>query len=103
MVHCVLVWSTTDDYRRYRCRNNGQYVGNIGARCVELCCILGWIFLNYCSCGWRSVTNATALMGSWVLFTLVLPTLANVALVRAIPVHQGVDLMLAQRQFVHGA
>lgn len=53
--------------------------------------------------GWRSVANATALMGAWVLLTLVLPTLANVALVRAIPVYQGVDLMLAQRQAVHGA
>ncbi|HDU8210603.1 DUF3526 domain-containing protein [Acinetobacter baumannii] len=53
--------------------------------------------------GWRSVTNATALMGTWVMLTLVLPTLANVALVRTIPVHQGVDLMLAQRQIVHGA
>ncbi|WP_338759049.1 DUF3526 domain-containing protein [Massilia sp. METH4] len=52
---------------------------------------------------WRSVTNATALMGAWALLTLVLPTLANVALGRAIPVHQGVDLMLAQRQTVHGA
>ena len=53
--------------------------------------------------GWRSVANATALMGAWVLLTLVLPALANVALTRALPVHQGVDLMLAQRQAVHGA
>lgn len=53
--------------------------------------------------GWRSVTNATALMSVWVLLTLVLPTLANVAILRAVPVHQGVDLMLAQRQAVHGA
>lgn len=53
--------------------------------------------------GWRSVANATALMGIWVILTLVLPALANVALVRAIPVTQGVDLMLAQRQAVHGA
>ncbi|QBE62087.1 DUF3526 domain-containing protein [Pseudoduganella lutea] len=53
--------------------------------------------------GWRSVTNATTLMGTWAVLTLVLPALANVALVRAIPVHQGVDLMLAQRQTVHGA
>lgn len=53
--------------------------------------------------GWYSVTNATALMGTWVLLTLVLPTLANVALVHTIPVHQGVDLMLAQRQAVHSA
>jgi len=53
--------------------------------------------------GWRSATNATALMGGWVLLTLVLPTVANVLLMRAIPVHQGVDLMLKQRQAVHGA
>lgn len=53
--------------------------------------------------GWRSATNATALMGAWVLLTLVLPTVANVVLVRALPVNQGVDLMLNQRQTVHGA
>lgn len=53
--------------------------------------------------GWRSVTNATALMACWSMLTLVIPTLANVALTRAIPVHQGVDLMLAQREKVHGA
>lgn len=53
--------------------------------------------------GWRSVANATALMGAWAVLTLVLPALANVALTRAIPVHQGVDLMLAQRRAVHGA
>jgi len=53
--------------------------------------------------GWRSSANATALMGAWAIFTLVLPTLANIALTRMIPVHQGVDLMLAQREAVHGA
>jgi len=53
--------------------------------------------------GWRSSANATALMGTWALLTLILPTLANIALTRAIPVNQGVDLMLAQREAVHGA
>lgn len=64
-----------------------------------------WVGLSLIvvTCGWRSATNATALMGVWVMLTLVLPTLANVALVRSIPVNQGVDLMLAQRQLVHGA
>jgi ABC-2 type transport system permease protein len=37
--------------------------------------------------GWRSVANATALMGTWAVLTLVLPALANVALTRALPVH----------------
>jgi len=52
---------------------------------------------------WHCVTNATALMGIWALLTLVLPTLANVLITRSISVHQGVDLMLAQREAVHGA
>ncbi|MEJ1169944.1 ABC transporter permease [Variovorax sp. CCNWLW235] len=50
-----------------------------------------------------SAANAMALMGCWAVLTLILPTLANAVLVRAVPVHQGVELMLAQRQAVHGA
>lgn len=50
-----------------------------------------------------SATNAMALMGCWAVLTLILPTLANAVLARAVPVHQGVELMLAQRQAVHGA
>jgi ABC-2 type transport system permease protein len=53
--------------------------------------------------GMRPVTHATALVGVWAVLTLVLPSLANGVLGRAIPVHQGVDLMLAQRELVHGA
>jgi len=53
--------------------------------------------------GWRAVASATALMAVWTVLTLVLPTLANVALIRAIPIHQGIDLTLAQREAVHGA
>jgi ABC-2 type transport system permease protein len=53
--------------------------------------------------GRSSAAHATALMGSWVLLTLVLPALANAVLARAVPVQQGVDLMLAQRQTVHAA
>lgn len=52
---------------------------------------------------WRSVANATVLMGAWALLTLILPAIVNIALMRTIPVHQGVDLMLAQREAVHGA
>lgn len=53
--------------------------------------------------GAGSAANAMALMGCWAVLTLILPTLANAALARAVPVHQGVELMLAQRQAVHGA
>jgi ABC-2 type transport system permease protein len=50
-----------------------------------------------------SAANAMALMGCWAVLTLILPTFANAVLARAVPVHQGVELMLAQRQAVHGA
>jgi ABC-2 type transport system permease protein len=53
--------------------------------------------------GWRSSANAMVLAGCWSLLTLVLPGLAQIAIGRAIPVHQGAELMLAQRQVVHGA
>lgn len=53
--------------------------------------------------GASSAANATRLMGAWAVLTLLLPTLANAALARAVPVRQGVELMLAQRQAVHGA
>lgn len=50
-----------------------------------------------------SVANAMALMGCWAMLTLVLPTVGNAVLNRAVPVGQGVALMLGQRQAVHGA
>jgi len=84
----------------------GTSFGSLGMVLVVVLSYLAfWVGLSLLVClrGWRSVANATALMGAWTVLTLVLPTLANVALTRAIPVHQGVDLMLAQRQAVHGA
>jgi ABC-2 type transport system permease protein len=51
--------------------------------------------------GGGSAINATALMGCWALLTLVLPAMANAVLAQAVPVRQGVELMLAQRQAVH--
>lgn len=51
----------------------------------------------------HSTASATTLVGGWVVLTLVLPTLASALLMRAVPVRQGVELMLAQRQAVHGA
>lgn len=50
-----------------------------------------------------SVNNATALMSCWAVLTVVLPTVGHALLAQAVPVRQGVDLMLAQRQEVHSA
>jgi ABC-2 type transport system permease protein len=52
---------------------------------------------------WSSVANAATLAGAWLMVTLVLPTIAHVAINQAIPVGQGVELTLAQREAVNRA
>jgi ABC-2 type transport system permease protein len=52
---------------------------------------------------WSSVTNAATLAACWLALTLVLPTIAHVTINSTIPVNQGVELTLAQREKVHGA
>lgn len=53
--------------------------------------------------GWSSATNAATLAACWLVLTLVLPTLSHVVINRAVPVGQGVDLTLAQREAVNRA
>jgi ABC-2 type transport system permease protein len=48
-----------------------------------------------------SATSAMLLIGVWIAITLLLPTLANTVINRSVPAGRGVDLMLAQRQWVH--
>jgi ABC-2 type transport system permease protein len=48
-----------------------------------------------------SATAAAALTGCWIVLTLVVPTLANAAIARSVPVAKGIDLTLAQREIVH--
>jgi ABC-2 type transport system permease protein len=48
-----------------------------------------------------SATSAMLLIGVWIAITLLLPTLANTVVNRSVPAGRGVDLMLAQRQWVH--
>lgn len=48
-----------------------------------------------------SVANAATLAAAWLVLTLVLPGLALLAVNAAIPVRQGVELTLAQREAVH--
>lgn len=50
-----------------------------------------------------SVTNAAVLFGSWIVLTLLLPTVASAAIARLVPVGKGIDLTLAQREMVHQA
>lgn len=48
-----------------------------------------------------SVANAATLAACWLILTLVLPALALLAINSGIPVRQGVELTLAQREAVH--
>lgn len=51
--------------------------------------------------GKGSVTNAASLAARWLVLTLVLPGLALLAVNAAIPVRQGIEMTLAQREIVH--
>lgn len=53
--------------------------------------------------GRGSTANAATLAALWLVLVLVLPTLANVVINRAIPVDEGTEIALAQRENVHHA
>lgn len=52
---------------------------------------------------WSSVANAASLIAAWLILVLVLPTFANVAIDRMVPVDEGAEIALAQRDAVNGA
>lgn len=52
---------------------------------------------------WSSVANAAMLAAGWLVLVLVIPTLAHVAINQAVPVDQGAEIALAQRETVNGA
>jgi ABC-2 type transport system permease protein len=52
---------------------------------------------------WSSVANAATLAGAWLVLVLIVPTLSNVAINQAIPVNQGAEIALAQREAVNRA
>ncbi|MFC3581875.1 DUF3526 domain-containing protein [Sphingomonas hylomeconis] len=52
---------------------------------------------------WSSVANAATLAAAWLVLVLIVPTLANVAINASIPVHQGAEIAMAQREAVNAA
>jgi ABC-2 type transport system permease protein len=52
---------------------------------------------------WSSVANAAALAACWLVLVLIAPTLANVVINRALPISQGAEIALAQREQVNHA
>ena len=71
---------------------------------VTIAYLLFWALLCLWigSWGWSSVTNAATLAASWLALTIIFPALANLAVNAAIPVRQGVELTLEQREKIHG-
>ncbi|MFD1787058.1 DUF3526 domain-containing protein [Sphingomonas floccifaciens] len=53
--------------------------------------------------GRGSTANAATLAALWLVLVLVVPTLGNVLINRAIPVDEGAEIALAQREMVHHA
>lgn len=52
---------------------------------------------------WSSVANAATLAATWLVLVLIVPTLANVAVNAALPVNQGAEIAMAQREAVNRA
>lgn len=52
---------------------------------------------------WSSTTNAASACTAWLILVLIVPTLAHIAINRAIPIHQGAEIALAQREEVNHA
>jgi ABC-2 type transport system permease protein len=50
-----------------------------------------------------SVANAATLAAAWLVLVLVIPTLAHVVINRVVPVNQGAEIALAQRETVNRA
>lgn len=67
--------------------------------------ILFWIGVAALVSRWRwsSVANAASLAAVWLVLALVLPTLGNVVINRIVPVSQGAEIALAQREAVNHA
>jgi ABC-2 type transport system permease protein len=52
---------------------------------------------------WSSVANAATLAAIWLVLVLVVPTLAHLAINAALPISQGTEIALAQRERVNAA
>lgn len=67
--------------------------------------LLFWVALTVLvgRLGWSSVANAATLAACWLVLVLVLPTLAHVVINQAVPVNQGAEIALTQRERVNRA
>lgn len=83
--------------------SGANMAGLAGVTAIALAYIAFWfgLCLAVSVIARSSAVSAATLLGCFVVLTLVLPTVANALITRAVPVAKGVELMLAQRQEVH--
>lgn len=81
----------------------GTGLGTAAAAAIATLYLAFWVLLVLLVSRFRlsSIANAATLAASWLVLTLILPALALLAINAAIPVRQGVELTLAQREAVH--
>lgn len=102
----LLLWAATGVPFLVACAIEGVPVGVIAiVLAVILAYLLFWVALAALAgrLRWSSVTNAATLAAAWLVLVLIAPTLANVAIDAAIPVDQGAEIALAQREAVNHA
>lgn len=83
---------------------SGALLGDFALAALVSACYLGFWFGLAALVAARANTSAASaatLLALLVTLTMVLPTVANALIARAVPVSQGVELALAQRQAVH--
>ncbi len=78
----------------------GSVSGVLGISALYIAFWFGLSLLIAARAG-SSASAAAILLSCFVVFTLVLPTVSNVLITRAVPVAKGIELTLAQRQEVH--
>lgn len=89
----------------------GAILSGVGVGAMLLIVIVAALYLLFwiglaamvARLGHGSTANAATLAGLWLMLVLVIPTFANVAINRAVPVGQGSEIALAQRERVHAA
>lgn len=106
LLRLALLWATLGVPFAVAAMMSGVVAGTIGIVLLLIAAyLLFWIGLAALvgRLRWSSVANAATLAASWLVLVLVLPTLAHVAINQAVPVEQGAEIALAQREAVNGA
>lgn len=106
LLRLVLLWAVLALPFTVAAAIEGVAIGVIGLILAVIAAyLLFWIALAALvgRLRWRSVANAATLAAAWLVLVLILPTFAHVLINQSIPVDQGAEIALAQREAVNHA